>query len=109
MTAQGALRAGARLVEVFVSEEVYPIVAAAGPSEAMVKPVRSYRDLLEEKIDIWAVGPGVGKSRAREVLRLIERAEQPTVVDADGLNSLAETMGTVKHCGGARLIAPAPA
>jgi len=108
MTAQGALRAGAGLVEVFVSEEVYPIVAAAAPSEAMVKPVRSYRDLLEEKIDIWAVGPGLGKSRASEVLRLIERAEQPMVVDADGLNILAEKIDTLKHCRGPRLVTPHP-
>ncbi len=108
MTAHGALRAGAGLVEVFVSEEVYPIVAAAAPSEAMVKPVRSYRDLLEEKIDIWAVGPGLGESRASEVLRLIERAEQPMVVDADGLNILAEKIDTLKHCRGPRLVTPHP-
>ena len=108
MTAQGALRAGAGLVEVFVSEEVYPIVAAAAPSEAMVKPVRSYRDLLEEKIDIWAVGPGLGKSRASEVLWLIERAEQPMVADADGLNILAEKIDTLKHCHGPRLVTPHP-
>src|SRR5437667_2196884 len=108
MTAHGALRAGAGLVEVFVSEEVYPIVAAAAPSEAMVKPVRSYRDLLEEKIDIWAVGPGLGKSRASEVLWLIERAEQPMVADADGLNILAEKIDTLKHCRGPRLVTPHP-
>ena len=108
MTAQGALRAGAGLVEVFVSEEVYPIVAAAAPSEAMVKPVRSYRDLLGEKVDIWAVGPGLGKSRASEVLWLIERAEQPMVADADGLNILAEKIDTLKHCRGPRLVTPHP-
>ena len=108
MTAQGALRAGAGLVEVFVSEEVYPIVAAAAPIEAMVKPVRSYRDLLEEKIDIWAVGPGLGKSRASEVRRLIERAERPMVVDADGLNILAEKIDTLKRCRGPRLVTPHP-
>ena len=27
--------------------------------EAMVKPVASYRQLLKEKIDVWAVGPGL--------------------------------------------------
>ena len=108
MTAQGALRAGAGLVDVFVPEEIYPIVAAAGPVEAMVKPVHSYRDLLEEKIDIWAVGPGLGKSRASEVLQLIERAEQPMVVDADGLNILAEKIDTLKHCRGPRLVTPHP-
>jgi len=46
MTASGALRAGAGLVEVFVPEEIYPIVASAAPVEAMVKPLRSYRKLL---------------------------------------------------------------
>lgn len=108
MTAQGALRAGAGLVEVFVPDEIYPIVAAAAPVEAMVKPVHSYRDLVEEKVDIWAVGPGLGKSRASEVLQLIERAEQPMVVDADGLNILAEKTDTLKHCLGPRLLTPHP-
>src|SRR5438128_572901 len=67
MTAEGALRAGAGLVEVFVPEEIYEIVASAAPIEAMVKPVRRYRDLLDEKIDVWALGPGLGKARASEV------------------------------------------
>src|SRR5205807_5185170 len=49
MTTEGALRAGAGLVEVFVPEEIYEIVASAAPVEAMVKPVRRYRDLLDEK------------------------------------------------------------
>src|SRR6266700_1318609 len=82
MTSQGALRAGAGLVEVFVPEEIYEIVAAAAPMEAMVKPVKSYRGLLKEKIDIWALGPGLGKSRAAEVIELIEKAKQPMVIDA---------------------------
>src|SRR6266511_3752783 len=47
MTSQGALRAGAGLVEVFVPEEIYGIVASAAPMESMVKPVKSYRDLLK--------------------------------------------------------------
>src|SRR2546423_4626714 len=48
MTTEGALRAGAGLVELFVPQEIYPIDAAAAPAEAMVNPIRSYRDLLEE-------------------------------------------------------------
>jgi len=53
MCAWGALRGGAGLVEVFVPENIYEIVAAAAPFESMVKPVKSYRDLIEEKIDVW--------------------------------------------------------
>ena len=34
----------------------------------MVKPVNWYADLLEEPIDVWAVGPGLGKSHAEQIL-----------------------------------------
>src|SRR2546428_11922811 len=108
MTTAGALRAGAGLVEVFVPEEIYEIVASAAPVESMVKPVRRYRDLLEEKIDIWALGPGLGKERASEVLNLIENAQQPMVVDADGLNILADKIHILRTCRGPRLLTPHP-
>jgi NAD(P)H-hydrate repair Nnr-like enzyme with NAD(P)H-hydrate dehydratase domain len=48
MCSLGALRAGAGLVELFVLEEVYQLVAAAAAPEVMVKPVKSYRSLLKE-------------------------------------------------------------
>src|SRR5437588_5184910 len=108
MTAQGALRAGAGLVEVFVPEDIYPIVAASAPQESMVKPVQAYHDLLDEKIDIWALGPGLGKSRATEIMQLIEDAKQPMVVDADGLNILSEKTEVLKRCHGPRLLTPHP-
>ncbi len=108
MTSQGALRAGAGLVEVFVPEEIYEIVAGAAPMEAMVKPVQSYRDLVKQKTDIWALGPGLGKSRADEVLELIEKAKQPMVVDADGLNILSEKILVLRGCKGERLLTPHP-
>src|SRR6266481_4954257 len=108
MTAHGALRAGAGLVEVFVSEEVYPIVASAAPMEAMVKPVQSYHDLLKQKPDVWAVGPGLGKSRGTDVLELIENAKQPMVIDADGLNILSEKTSALRHCKGERLLTRHP-
>ncbi len=108
MTAEGALRGGGGLVEVFVPREIYPIVAAAAPAEAMVKPVRSYRDLLEEKIDVWALGPGLGKGEAKDISKLIERAKQPMVVDADGLNIVSDDVELLKRCAGPRLLTPHP-
>jgi len=108
MTSQGALRAGAGLVEVFVPEEIYAIVAGAAPMESMVRPLQSYRDLLKQKADVWAVGPGLGKSRAAEILELIEKAKQPMVIDADALNILAQKTSTLKRCKGKRLLTPHP-
>ncbi len=108
MTSQGALRAGAGLVEVFVLEEIYEIVAGAAFMEAMVKPVASYRDLVKEEPDAWAVGPGLGKSRAAEILEMVEKARQPMVLDADGLNIVSEKTSVLRRCKGERLLTPHP-
>jgi NAD(P)H-hydrate epimerase len=108
MTSQGALRAGAGLVEVFVPEEIYEIVAGAAFMEAMVKPIASYRNLLKEKVDVWALGPGLGKSRAAEILELVEKAKQPMVLDADGLNIVSEKDSIFRRCKGRRLLTPHP-
>ena len=108
MASQGALRAGAGLVEVFVPEEIYEIVAGAAFVEAMVKPVASYRHLLKEKADVWAVGPGLGKSRAAEILELVEKVKQPMVLDADGLNIVSEKTSVLRRCKGKRLLTPHP-
>jgi hydroxyethylthiazole kinase-like uncharacterized protein yjeF len=108
MTTEGALRGGAGLVELFVPRDIYSIVAAAAPAEAMVKAIRSYKDLLEEKIDVWALGPGLGKTEAKDLLKVIERAMAPMVVDADGLNILADDVEVLKRCAGPRLLTPHP-
>ncbi|HSU86226.1 MAG TPA: NAD(P)H-hydrate dehydratase [Chthoniobacterales bacterium] len=108
MCSLGALRAGAGLVELFVPEEIYEIVAAAAAPEVMVKPVKSYVDLLDEPIDVWAVGPGLGQSRADEIRALICDAPQPMVIDADGLNILAKEIGTLSNVRGPRLLTPHP-
>lgn len=109
MTTTGALRAGAGLVEVFVPEEIYSIVATAAPQEAMVKPIRSYRALLDDKhVEIWSLGPGLGQSNSNDILKLIERDERPMIVDADGLNILAANINILKQCRGHRLLTPHP-
>jgi NAD(P)H-hydrate epimerase len=104
----GALRAGAGLVELFVPEEIYPLIAAAAAPEVMVKPVQSYAYLLDQPVDVWAIGPGLGKSRAEEILTLIREAKQATVVDADGLNLLSEKIATLQEMRGPRLLTPHP-
>jgi hydroxyethylthiazole kinase-like uncharacterized protein yjeF len=109
LTTEGALRSGAGLVNMFVPRDLYPIVADLAPDEAMVKPVDSYTDLLEQdNIDVWAVGPGLGTSRSAEILKVIEQIEKPMVVDADGLNMLASNTEILNRCHGPRLVTPHP-
>lgn len=108
MSTWGALRAGAGLVEVFVPENIYEVTAAAAPFESMVKPLKSYRDLIEETIDVWGIGPGLGRDNASEIIELIQRAENPMVVDADALNIVSTNVGILKNCRGPRLLTPHP-
>ena len=108
MCAWGALRAGAGLVEVFVPENIYEVVAASAPFESMVKPVTSYRDLLDEKIDVWGIGPGLGKENAREIIDLVQRTQNAMVVDADALNIISADVSILKNCRGPRLLTPHP-
>ena len=96
----GAYRAGAGLVAVAVPEAVRPVVAGQLP-EATYPPVpdranmgvESARALLEvvDGYDALLFGPGLGEATAF-VKALLAEAERlpPLIVDADGLNTLAE-------------------
>ena len=90
--AQGALRSGAGLVYLGVPRDVYPMVATRC-SSAMPFPLPDDTEQLVERArscDVVLVGPGLGRSLQAQqlVFRLIEEAEGPLVLDADGLNAL---------------------
>jgi NAD(P)H-hydrate epimerase len=104
----GALRAGAGLVELFVPEEIYQLVAGAAPAEAMVKPLTSDKDLLQQTVDVWAIGPGLGRDRGAGILQLIREAQTPMVIDADALNLLSGQMDILSAAKGPRLLTPHP-
>jgi NAD(P)H-hydrate epimerase len=108
MASEACVRAGAGLITLFVTEDIYPIVAAAVSPEVMVKPVQSYLEVLEVKADALAIGPGLGTAHAGEVRQIVERAAQPLVVDADALNILASNIHIVGRCAGPRLLTPHP-
>jgi hydroxyethylthiazole kinase-like uncharacterized protein yjeF len=108
LCATGALRGGAGLVNLFVTDDVYEIIAAIAPPETMVRGVSSYHDLADQPVNVWAIGPGLGRERADEVRHAIRVIEQPVVVDADGLNIAAETPEIWNEARGPRLITPHP-
>lgn len=108
LCASGALRGGAGLVNVFVTEDIYPIIATLAPPEVMVRPVSSYGELADQPVNVWAIGPGLGKERADEVRHALSRIQQPVVLDADGLNIIAETPQLLHSSPGPRLLTPHP-
>jgi hydroxyethylthiazole kinase-like uncharacterized protein yjeF len=101
MVAQGALRCGSGLVKVALPA---PLEAQARAllMEAMTIPLAddegcfhplAYKQLSEylEWADVVAVGPGLGKSEgAKAILQHLLNRRLPLVIDADGLNLLAD-------------------
>ena len=103
---RAALRAGAGLVKVAVPESVLEIVAAIEPCFTTMPLPQDSRGRISAKAiaavsteaevsDVMAFGPGVGTSRGtRAVLdTLIGRAGLRLVIDADGVNCLAKSVG----------------
>ncbi len=92
MAAEAAARTGAGLVSVATRPEHIPAILARRP-ELMAVGVNSGQELaaLLSRPSVLVIGPGLGRSSWSE--QLLQQALQsglPMVVDADGLNILAE-------------------
>jgi NAD(P)H-hydrate epimerase len=78
----------------------------------MVRPVKTWDCVLEEKMDVLALGPGIGgdldDTRRDAVLRLIREWPKPMVIDADGLNILSGALSALRDAAGPRLLTPHP-
>ncbi len=92
LTAEGAHRCRAGLVTIHADAEVYPIVASAVRS-VMVQ--RLDPEAIESiRADALAIGPGWGTGSERaELLRRLVAQGPRGVIDADGLNLLAQAPG----------------
>lgn len=92
MAAMAALRTGAGLVTVATAQEHASQISAAYP-EIMVHAVKGKADLLPllERATVIALGPGLGQSAwSTELTKVAIKAEQPLIIDADGLNVLSQ-------------------
>jgi NAD(P)H-hydrate epimerase len=92
LAALGALRAGAGLVTVFCCREVYPVIAAQAPLEAMVRPLDTVNEIAALNFHALGIGPGLG-AKAATVRSLVLQSPLPAVIDADSLNDLARAGG----------------
>ena len=108
MAANATVRAGAGLVSLFVTPDIYDIVAVAAMPEVMVTPVDCYLGVLERPLDVLAIGPGLGVGEGPDVLAVTEFFKGPMVVDADALNLLAGNSDTLRRAAGPRLLTPHP-
>jgi ADP-dependent NAD(P)H-hydrate dehydratase len=117
-----ALRSGAGLVRVASPAEVQPTVATFEPSY-MTWPLpcdargfldfpacRSDLDELLGMADVLAIGPGLGRTDGvRAAVRwLLAEASLPTVLDADGLNAIADEPSLLKSLKRPVIVTPHP-
>lgn len=120
LTGLAALRSGSGLVIVATPQSQQAIVAGFSPCYMTVGCAdknghfaKEALDLLLENCywaDVVAVGPGMGRSKALQkiMLRLYAELAQPIVVDADGLNNLAEAGADFSVHEGVRILTPHP-
>jgi NAD(P)H-hydrate epimerase len=116
-----ALRSGAGLVTLVVPRSIQVTVASFEPSVMTLAVGGADEDALggeaavairalAEEVDVIAVGPGLG--RATETVRLVHslyhHVRLPMVVDADGLNGLAEQPARLVSPAGPRVLTPHP-
>ncbi len=92
LAAEAALRSGAGLVSVAtLPEHVAPLLASC--PEVMTHGVATVRELdpMLKRATLVAVGPGLGQTDwSRKMFARVLASGRPLVVDADGLNLLAE-------------------
>jgi hydroxyethylthiazole kinase-like uncharacterized protein yjeF len=116
-----AARTGAGLVRLLVADTIYPILAAK-VTEVMATPVAEvapgavgHAGLLSilrqmDSAEVGIIGPGLGRdsSTGRLVVDLATRAKVPLVIDADGLNALADSPRSKGKLGKNRVLTPHP-
>jgi len=121
LAGMAALRGGAGLVRLAVPGLCLETVAACEPSYMTVplpsgpsgRIAASAFDLIAhhaQAATVVACGPGLGRSWELDQLvgRLYQELEKPLIVDADGLNALAEDADVLADPAGPRILTPHP-
>jgi len=121
LCAMGALRAGAGLVTLGIPKSLHgPMVEKL--TEAMLKPLPDTKegslslqglpDIVSaiERRDAVAIGPGLSQhQQTKELVRqLLPKIRKPLVLDADGLNALAEEVHLLKKLALPIILTPHP-
>ena len=121
LSGMAALRMGAGLVTLAIPADCLTTVAAYEPCYTTV-PLPCDREgrirleaaegALQRSLDMDAagLGPGLGRSSElnRFVARLVRRIACPLVVDADGLNAVADVPNVWSRARGPRILTPHP-
>jgi ADP-dependent NAD(P)H-hydrate dehydratase len=110
LAGSAALRGGAGLVTVACPAEVQDVVAVGNPcyTTAALPTEPLVLVAMAARIDVLAVGPGLGRSQAvaEKIGFLLEHSDRPAVVDADALN--VQAVEAVPKRAGPTVLTPHP-
>ena len=116
LCAEAAMRTGSGLVTVGTPAPAQPVLAAK-LTEAMTLPIceedadLALSQIKEqiEKSDAVGIGPGLGRTGAvLSALQIALKSGKPLVIDADGLNALAEHIDILEEEHGTVVLTPHP-
>lgn len=120
LSGMAALRSGAGLVTIATPRCVQATVAGFAPAymtlgladddNMLAAPAIGPLMEVADQADVVAIGPGLGRSPAVSeiVQQLYARVRAPMVVDADGLNAIAQNQESLTAPGGPRILTPHP-
>ncbi len=108
LCSHAAVAAGAGLVTLYALPETAGILRSRCIPEVMVREVDHLESVLDERLDAIAIGPGLGETNDAAILRILEKASCPVVVDAGALNAAARHPGSFGNAPAPRLLTPHP-
>jgi NAD(P)H-hydrate epimerase len=120
LTGLAALRTGSGLVRVAVPEMIQSLVAGINPclmtigclaeNDGFHGAAEGSLSHHSEWADVIAIGPGMGRGGAQQWIlkKLFADVQQPMVVDADGLNAMADAEVDLCIHEGQRVLTPHP-
>jgi len=109
LCAQAALATGAGLISVVTRPDAAAIVAAHAPPEVMVSGWNGEIPEVVQKASAIVLGPGLGvNAPVTDWLRAVLSIGGPVLIDADGLNVLAQNLGLLREARGSVLLTPHP-
>lgn len=122
LSARAAQHSGAGLVRSVIPKSIYPIVAQSVPEAVFTVCNESPsgtldRDCLDTVIrhiaesDSVLIGCGLGNTKDSEqlLLNLLPLIKTPLIIDADGINIVANNINILKECNAPMILTPHPA
>lgn len=95
LAAKAAVKCGSGLVKVCPGKKNFPVLQISVPEAICIRKRSALKDLAA--FDAVAIGPGMGVGRrTKKILkRILKQCEKTVVIDADGLNAIAQDSSLV--------------